>query len=158
MHDISALVIVVPLLLPVAVGYGIDPVNFGIIFIANMQIGYFFPPLGLNLFIASYRFNKPVLELVRATLPFLVILLGSVLIITYWPALSLALVQAQRCRSTGQRESAVKSLHSPACGARDDKRLAPPPSRVVLMYHLTPLLRAAAGAGSGPSPPPRAAD
>ena len=95
MHDISALVIVVPLLLPVAVGYGIDPVHFGIIFIANMQIGYFFPPLGLNLFIASYRFNKPVLELVRATLPFLVILLGSVLIITYWPALSLALVQAQ---------------------------------------------------------------
>lgn len=92
MHDISALVIVVPLLLPVAVAYGIDPVHFGIIFIANMQIGYFFPPLGLNLFIASYRFKRPVTELVRATLPFLVILLGSVLIITYWPALSLALV------------------------------------------------------------------
>lgn len=91
LHDISALVIVVPLLLPVAVAYGIDPVHFGIIFIANMQIGYFFPPLGLNLFIASYRFKKPVMELVRATLPFLVILLGSVLIITYWPALSLAL-------------------------------------------------------------------
>src|SRR3569623_1773277 len=108
MHDISALVIVVPLLLPVAVGYGLDPVHFGIIFIANMQIGYFFPPLGLNLFIASYRFNKPVLELVRATLPFLVILLGSVLIITYRPALSLALVQAQRCRPTGPRESTVE--------------------------------------------------
>lgn len=91
LHDISALVIVVPLLLPVAVAYGIDPVHFGIIFIANMQIGYFFPPLGLNLFIASYRFKKPVMELVRATLPFLVILLGSIFIITYWPALSLAL-------------------------------------------------------------------
>lgn len=91
MHDISALVIVVPILLPVAVAYGIDPVHFGIIFIANMQVGYFFPPMGLNLFIASYRFNKPILELVRATLPYLVILLGSVLIITYWPALSLAL-------------------------------------------------------------------
>lgn len=92
MHDISALVIVVPLLLPVAVAYGIDPVHFGIIFIANMQIGYFFPPLGLNLFIASYRFKKPVMEIVRATLPFLAILLASVLIITYWPALSLTLV------------------------------------------------------------------
>ena len=91
MHDISALVIVVPILLPVAVAYGIDPVHFGIIFIANMQVGYFFPPMGLNLFIASYRFNKPIMELVRATVPFLVILLGSVLIITYWPALSLAL-------------------------------------------------------------------
>lgn len=91
MHDISALVIAVPLLLPVAVAYGIDPVHFGIIFIANMQIGYFFPPLGLNLFIASYRFKKPITEIVRATLPFLLILLASVLVITYVPALSLAL-------------------------------------------------------------------
>lgn len=91
MHDISALVIAVPLLLPVAVAYGIDPVHFGIIFIANMQIGYFFPPLGLNLFIASYRFQKPITEIVRATVPFLLILLASVLVITYLPALSLAL-------------------------------------------------------------------
>ena len=91
MHDISALVIAVPLLLPVAVAYGIDPVHFGIIFIANMQIGYFFPPLGLNLFIASYRFQKPIIEIVRATVPFLLILLTSVLVITYVPALSLAL-------------------------------------------------------------------
>ncbi len=91
MHDISALVIFVPLLLPVAVAYGVDPVHFGIIFIANMQIGFFMPPFGLNLFIAGYRFKKPVLELYRATFPFFVILLAAVLIITYWPALSLAL-------------------------------------------------------------------
>jgi len=91
MHDISALVIFVPLLLPVAVSYGIDPVHFGIIFLANMQIGFFMPPFGLNLFIAGYRFNKPVLELYRATIPFFAILLFAVLIITYWPALSLAL-------------------------------------------------------------------
>ncbi len=87
----SALVLVVPLLLPVAVGYGVDPVHLGIIFLANMQIGYFTPPVGMNLFIASYRFGEPVLRLYRATLPFLFILLSVVLVITYWPALSLAL-------------------------------------------------------------------
>ena len=87
----SALVIMVPLLLPLALGYGIDPLHLGIIFLANMQIGYFTPPVGMNLFIASYRFKKPIIELYRATLPFFVILLIAVLIITYWPALSLTL-------------------------------------------------------------------
>ncbi len=87
----SALVIMVPLLLPIAIGYGIDPVHLGIIFLANMQIGYFTPPVGMNLFIASYRFGKPVMQLYRATLPFFFILLLTVLIITYWPALSLSL-------------------------------------------------------------------
>lgn len=86
----SALVIVVPLILPIAVGYGIDPVHLGMIFLANMQIGYSTPPVGMNLFLASYRFNKPILQLYRATLPFLIILLITVLIITYWPGLSLA--------------------------------------------------------------------
>ncbi len=88
----SALVIMVPLLLPIAIGYGIDPVHLGIIFLANMQIGYFTPPVGMNLFIASYRFKKPVMQLYRATLPFFFILLLTVLIITYWPALSLGLI------------------------------------------------------------------
>ncbi len=87
----SALVLMVPLLLPVALGYGIDPVHLGIIFLANMQIGYFTPPVGMNLFIASYRFEKPVLQLYVATLPWFFILLLAVLIITYWPALSLSL-------------------------------------------------------------------
>jgi tripartite ATP-independent transporter DctM subunit len=85
----SALVLIVPLLLPVALGYGIDPVHLGIIFLANMQIGYFTPPVGMNLFIASYRFGKPVLQLYRATLPWFLILFAAVLIITYWPGLSL---------------------------------------------------------------------
>ncbi len=88
----SALMIVVPLVVPVALGYGIDPVHLGIVFLANMQIGYFTPPVGMNLFIASHRFGKPVLQLYRATLPFFFILLGAVLIITYWPALSLGLL------------------------------------------------------------------
>jgi len=85
----SALVIMVPLLLPMAVGYGVDPVHLGIIFLANMQIGYFTPPVGMNLFIASFRFNRTITQLYRSTLPFFFLLLLTVLIITYWPALSL---------------------------------------------------------------------
>ncbi len=90
----SALVIIVPLLLPMAVGYGIHPVHLGIIFLANMQIGYFTPPVGMNLFIASYRFHKPVTELYAASVPFMLILIVAVLIITYWPQLSLALIES----------------------------------------------------------------
>ncbi len=88
----SALVIIVPLTLPIAIGYGIHPIHFGIIFLANMQIGYFTPPVGMNLFIASYRFNKPITELYYATIPFMLILFVAVLIITYWPALTMSLV------------------------------------------------------------------
>lgn len=89
----SAIVIMVPLLLPVAVGYGIHPVHLGIIFLANMQIGYFTPPVGMNLFIASYRFNKPLLELYSATLPFMLVLLIALAVITYVPVLSLWYLQ-----------------------------------------------------------------
>ena len=89
----SALVIMVPIILPVAVNYGVDPVHLGIIFLANMQIGYFTPPVGMNLFIASYRFDKPVTELYQAAIPFMVVLFAAVLIITYWPDLSLFLLQ-----------------------------------------------------------------
>jgi tripartite ATP-independent transporter DctM subunit len=88
----SALVLIVPLTLPIAVGYGIHPIHFGIIFLANMQIGYFTPPVGMNLFIASYRFKKPITELYMATIPFMLILFVAVLIITYWPALTLTLL------------------------------------------------------------------
>jgi len=88
----SALVIMVPLILPIAVGYGINPVHLGIIFLANMEIAYLMPPMGMNLFIAMYRFDRPMLEIFRAVLPFVAILLSAVLIITYWPQLSLALV------------------------------------------------------------------
>lgn len=89
----SAIVIIVPIILPIAVGYGIHPIHLGIIFLANMQLGYFTPPVGMNLFIASYRFEKPVMTLYKATIPFFFILLISVLIITYWPALSLVLIE-----------------------------------------------------------------
>ena len=88
----SAIVIIVPIILPIAVGYGVHPVHLGIIFLANMQLGYFTPPVGMNLFIASYRFEKPIMTLYRATIPFFFILLIAVLIITYWPTLSLVLI------------------------------------------------------------------
>jgi tripartite ATP-independent transporter DctM subunit len=88
----SAIVIIVPIILPIAIGYGVHPVHLGIIFLANMQLGYFTPPVGMNLFIASYRFEKPIMTLYRATIPFFFILLIAVLIITYWPTLSLVLI------------------------------------------------------------------
>ena len=89
----SAIVIMIPIILPIAVQYGIHPVHLGILFLANMQLGYFTPPVGMNLFIASFRFNKPVMTLYRATLPFFFILLATVLVITYWPGLSLMLIE-----------------------------------------------------------------
>jgi len=88
----AALVTVVPLILPVAMGYGIHPIHLGIIFLANMQIGYFTPPVGMNLFIARYRFKRSVSELYHASFPFMLVLLVTLLLITYWPALSLVWV------------------------------------------------------------------
>ncbi len=91
----SSLVIMVPLLLPMAVGYGINPVHLGVVFLANMQIGYLMPPIGMDLYIASYRFKRPILDLVRATWPFMLVLLLGVLILTYVPWLSLGLINGQ---------------------------------------------------------------
>jgi len=89
----SALVVVVPLIMPVAQGYGINTVHLGIIFLANMQIGYLTPPLGIGLFISSYRFNRGILKITTACLPFIIMLIASVLLITYWPDLSLFLLR-----------------------------------------------------------------
>ena len=88
----SALVVVVPLFTPLAEAYGIDPIHLGIIFLANLEIGASIPPLGINLFIASMRFDKPVLQLYVASLPFIAILLLALAIITYLPWLSLVLI------------------------------------------------------------------
>lgn len=90
----SAIVLVVPLILPVALQFGVDPVHLGIVFLAAMQLGYITPPVGLNLFIAGYRFNRPIVELYVATLPFFLFLLLTVVVIAFWPWLSLFLVQA----------------------------------------------------------------
>ena len=90
----SALVVVVPIIMPVAAGYDVNMVHLGIIFLANMQIGYLTPPLGMGLFISSYRFQRGILKITLACLPFIAMLIGSVLLITYWSDLSLFLLRA----------------------------------------------------------------
>ena len=92
MDIFSAIVVVVPLILPLAEAYGIDYVHLGIIFVANLELGFLHPPLGLNLLLASVRFKKPVLEVTWATLPMLGILAVGVLLITYVPWLTLGLL------------------------------------------------------------------
>jgi len=89
----SALVVVVPLMMPIGQAYGIDPIHLGIIFLTNLEIGASLPPLGINLFIASMRFDRSVLKLYAASLPFIAILLLALLLITYVPWLSLALIK-----------------------------------------------------------------
>jgi len=89
----SALTVIVPLITPIAQAYGIHPVHLGIIFLTNLEIGASIPPLGINLFISSIRFEKPVLKLYLASLPFIAILLVGLIIITYFPGLSLALLK-----------------------------------------------------------------
>lgn len=90
MMDIfSAIVVVVPIILPLALRYGVDPVHLGVIFLANLEIGYSTPPVGINLFIASQRFQQPVIKLFKSTLPFLLLMLIWLMIVTYLPALSL---------------------------------------------------------------------
>ena len=93
LEGFPAIIILVPLVLPIAIHYGVDPIHLGIIFLANLQIGIFLPPAGMNLFIASARFNRPATTIIRACLPFYAILLLCVLIITYVPELSLALTR-----------------------------------------------------------------
>jgi tripartite ATP-independent transporter DctM subunit len=92
MDVFSAIIVIVPLIAPVAIGFGVDPVHLGIIFLTNLSIGYLTPPIGMNLFIASARFNEPVLKIFRAAIPFFLILLFALLIITYVPQLSLFLI------------------------------------------------------------------
>ena len=89
----SAIVLVVPLIVPVALSYGVDPVHLGIVFLAAMELGYMTPPVGLNLFLSSYKFDKDIAEVYWATLPFLLVLLVCVLLIAFLPQLSLILLQ-----------------------------------------------------------------
>lgn len=94
MDILSAVFVTVPLLLPAAMALGVDPVHFGIIFILNFEIGYLTPPIGVNLFTAGAVFHKDLLEVSRSVLPFLGLLLAALLLVTYYPALSLWLVRA----------------------------------------------------------------
>lgn len=92
MDIFAATVVVVPLIVPLGAAYGIDPIHLGIVFIASLELGYLTPPVGMNLFLASYRFERPLLEVYRAALPMLVILGFGVLLVTYFPPLTLGLL------------------------------------------------------------------
>lgn len=90
MDIFAAILVVVPLIKPLAAVYAIDPVQMGIIFIANLELGYLHPPVGINLFLSAYRFKKPMGTVIWATLPFLLVLMGTVLLITYVPWMTTA--------------------------------------------------------------------
>ena len=87
----SAIFVVVPLIVPMGVAYGIDPVHLGIIFLANMELGYLMPPMGENLFLSSMRFEQPLSRIYVCTLPYVALISATVLIITYIPGLTLGL-------------------------------------------------------------------
>jgi TRAP-type C4-dicarboxylate transport system permease large subunit len=92
MDIFSALIVVIPLITPIADAYGIHPVHLGVIFLANLQIGALTPPIGMSLFVASLRFEKPMSTIITASLPFILVLLLVLAIITYVPWFSLALL------------------------------------------------------------------
>jgi tripartite ATP-independent transporter DctM subunit len=90
----SAIIVIVPLLVPLVAAYGLDPVHVGVIFLANMQLGYLMPPMGENLFLAAYRFDATLPSIYRAVLPYVAIMLAVVLLITFWPAISIGVAGA----------------------------------------------------------------
>ena len=92
MDIMSAIMIVAPLLAPIAISYGIDPIHFGLIFIVNLSIGYITPPIGLNLFVSSTILDRPITQVIRASFPYSVIMLLALVAVTYIPALSLFLL------------------------------------------------------------------
>ena len=93
MDIFSATIVVVPLIVPLGVAFGVDPIHLGIIFIANLELGYLTPPVGLNLFLASYRFERPLLQICRAVVPMLIIRTIGVLLVTYVPWLTMGIFE-----------------------------------------------------------------
>lgn len=117
MDVFSAIVIIVPLIAPIAMRYGVSPYHLGVIFLLNLEVGYLHPPVGLNLFITSVKFNKPIVEVMWATVPFLVTMLVSLMIITYVPSLTVV-PEAER---RGNASNLVAMMHEAAESARSVK-------------------------------------
>jgi len=88
----SAIVVLAPLVAPLGVAFGVEPIHLGVVFLANLELGFLFPPMGLNLFLSASRFNKPLPLLYRKALPFLIIMSVGVLLITYVPAITTGIV------------------------------------------------------------------
>ncbi len=109
MDIFSAIVVVVPLIAPIAKAYGIDPCHLGVIFLLNLEVGYLSPPVGLNLFLTSVKFNRPITEVMWATVPFLITMIVALFTITYIPAITVAPEQAI-ARATSERREPVNNL------------------------------------------------
>jgi TRAP-type C4-dicarboxylate transport system permease large subunit len=93
MDIFSAIIVIVPLIMPLGLHFGIDPIHLAIIFIANLELGFLTPPVGINLFLSAYRFNKDMPTIYKATLPFFIVRFIAVLLITYVPIISLGLLK-----------------------------------------------------------------
>jgi C4-dicarboxylate transporter DctM subunit len=93
MDILSAILIVAPLLAPIAASYVIHPIHFGVMFIVNLELGYLTPPMGINLFVASTVFDRPILEVIKAVVPFLLLMICCLGVIVYFPGLSLFLLE-----------------------------------------------------------------
>jgi hypothetical protein len=120
MDIFSAIVVVLPLIAPIAKAYGIDPYHLGVIFLLNLEVGYLHPPVGLNLFITSVKFQRPITEVMWATVPFLVTMLVALLVITYVPALTVV-PEAER---TEPINNLVVLVHTAAEEGRAVKEVA----------------------------------
>ncbi|HET7501612.1 MAG TPA: TRAP transporter large permease, partial [Kofleriaceae bacterium] len=120
MDIFSAIVVVLPLIGPIAKAYGIDPYHLGVIFLLNLEVGYLHPPVGLNLFITSVKFQRPITEVMWATIPFLVTMIVALLTITYVPALTVV-PEAER---TGTINNLVVEIHAAAEEGRATKDVA----------------------------------
>ena len=127
MDIMSAILIVAPLLAPIAMRYGIDPVHFAIIFIVNLEIGYLTPPLGLNLFVASSVFDQPILKVIRSVLPFTLLMLFCLTLISWFPALSVSLLDGPRLTPEMVEASLITESENEEAGAKEsgDLRIAP---------------------------------
>jgi hypothetical protein len=119
MDIFSAIVVVLPLIGPIAKAYGIDPYHLGVIFLLNLEVGYLHPPVGLNLFITSVKFNRPITEVMWATIPFLVTMIIALLVITYVPALTVV-PEAER---TGRIDNLVVLIRTAAEEGRSVKEV-----------------------------------
>jgi C4-dicarboxylate transporter DctM subunit len=122
MDIMSAILIIAPMLAPMAAAMGINPIHMGIIFIVNLEIGYLTPPVGLNLFVSSSLFKKGLGYVIRAVIPTTAIMLGSLMVITWWPGLSVGLVEALK-----EKPKPAPAVVQPKV---DDQPLAPPTGKV----------------------------
>jgi tripartite ATP-independent transporter DctM subunit len=89
----AAIIVLAPLVVPIAAAFGVNPIHLGVIFLSNLELGFLMPPMGLNLFLSSSRFGKPLTAVTRHTFPFLLIMAAAVLLITYVPALSIGMLK-----------------------------------------------------------------